>query len=188
MGYDVQAIEPNKDAVEILRLKCDYHQLDKQKIFEARAESLPFDGNYFDMVWSYTVLEHVQDIKKSIQEIYRVLKPGGWAFIATADYRHFYEPHYKIYLPNFLPVFLLKIILKLRGKPTQYIGKGINFITTRKVRNILQHMKFDSLLMHHHWPDEWKNHRNFNMHLTYWLYRITGIPRDQWWFVRKRTD
>ncbi|MEK7097095.1 MAG: class I SAM-dependent methyltransferase [Patescibacteria group bacterium] len=38
---------------------------------------IPFSDNHFNTVVSNCVLEHIPDIKKSIKETYRVLKPGG---------------------------------------------------------------------------------------------------------------
>ena len=44
------------------------------------AENLPFEDNSFDMVYSSHVLEHIPNPEKALQEIYRVLKPGGINF------------------------------------------------------------------------------------------------------------
>lgn len=44
---------------------------------------LTFDDNYFDAVLCYHVLEHIADDQKAISEIYRVMKPGGWAILQT---------------------------------------------------------------------------------------------------------
>lgn len=44
------------------------------------AENLPFEDNSFDMVYSSHVLEHIPNLEKALQEIYRVLKPGGINF------------------------------------------------------------------------------------------------------------
>lgn len=43
----------------------------------ANAEDLPFKDNTFDCVTSMGVLHHVPNTEKAVQEIYRVLKPGG---------------------------------------------------------------------------------------------------------------
>ena len=39
--------------------------------------SLPLEENYFDLVICYHVLEHVEDDKKAIRELHRVVKHGG---------------------------------------------------------------------------------------------------------------
>jgi SAM-dependent methyltransferase len=41
---------------------------------------LPFKDNSFDYVFSIYVLEHIPDTKKAINEMLRVLKPGGTAY------------------------------------------------------------------------------------------------------------
>ncbi len=51
----------------------------------------PFSGltsNTYDSVVSFQVIEHIQDDKLFLQEIYRVLKPGGKAIISTPNIRH----------------------------------------------------------------------------------------------------
>ncbi len=39
--------------------------------------NLPFEDNRFDLVFCNHVLEHIPDDTKAMQELYRVLKPGG---------------------------------------------------------------------------------------------------------------
>lgn len=40
--------------------------------------NLPFQNNEFDIIFCNHVLEHIPDDTKAMQEMYRVLKPGGW--------------------------------------------------------------------------------------------------------------
>jgi SAM-dependent methyltransferase len=42
---------------------------------------LPFDANSYDFIFCNHVLEHIPDDKKAMQELFRVLKPGGTAII-----------------------------------------------------------------------------------------------------------
>jgi SAM-dependent methyltransferase len=42
---------------------------------------LPFEDNSFDVLLCNHVLEHIPDDQKAMQELYRVLKPGGWGIL-----------------------------------------------------------------------------------------------------------
>ena len=48
------------------------------------ATRLPFENGSFDAVWSVTVLEHVPDPQAALEEMRRVLKPGGLLFLKPA--------------------------------------------------------------------------------------------------------
>lgn len=50
----------------------------------APAEKLPFADNRFDGIWSYAVLEHVENPEQGLAEMRRVLKPGGILLLAPA--------------------------------------------------------------------------------------------------------
>ncbi|MER3318720.1 MAG: methyltransferase domain-containing protein [Allomuricauda sp.] len=40
--------------------------------------NLPFQDNSFDVILCNHVLEHIPDDTKAMQELYRIMKPGGW--------------------------------------------------------------------------------------------------------------
>ena len=52
--------------------------------FLADAHALPFADKSFDCVFSYAVFEHLHNPFIALQEVARVLKPGGW-FIGTVS-------------------------------------------------------------------------------------------------------
>ncbi len=52
---------------------------------EAFAESLPLPDSSFDLVLSYLSLVDIQDYVKAIQEMRRVLKPGGRIVVVTVS-------------------------------------------------------------------------------------------------------
>lgn len=45
--------------------------------------AIPAESCNFDVVLCIHVLEHVENDRKAIEEIHRVLKPGGWALISV---------------------------------------------------------------------------------------------------------
>jgi SAM-dependent methyltransferase len=49
---------------------------------------LPFEADSFDCLMCNHVLEHVDDDRRALAEIHRVLRPGGWAILmCPVDYR-----------------------------------------------------------------------------------------------------
>lgn len=44
-------------------------------------KTIPFDDNYFDSVLSSEVFEHIFNLPEIINELYRVLKPGGYLLV-----------------------------------------------------------------------------------------------------------
>jgi SAM-dependent methyltransferase len=49
---------------------------------------MPFEAATFDVVLCMHVLEHVPDDRQAMKEMYRVLKPGGWAIIQAPVSQH----------------------------------------------------------------------------------------------------
>lgn len=45
---------------------------------KADITALPFDDNSFDIIFCNHVLEHIPDDTKAMQELYRVMRPGGF--------------------------------------------------------------------------------------------------------------
>lgn len=52
--------------------------LDHQRFIQADAGELPFQDQTFDLIFSNLTLHWCVDLKMAFQEIYRVLKPGGF--------------------------------------------------------------------------------------------------------------
>lgn len=60
--------------------------ISKELVFGEDEVRLPFPDNSFDAVVGCGVLEHVPNILGSLQELYRILKPGGRLFIYNLPY------------------------------------------------------------------------------------------------------
>lgn len=55
-----------------------------QPFYVASATALPFSDSSFDAIWSLAVLEHIPEPQRALDEIRRVLRPGGVLLLAPA--------------------------------------------------------------------------------------------------------
>jgi ubiquinone/menaquinone biosynthesis C-methylase UbiE len=49
----------------------------KPHLRQGNAYELPYDEDYFDLVVSFSVFEHLQDYRRALSEVFRVLHKGG---------------------------------------------------------------------------------------------------------------
>ena len=75
----------------------DYFPENKITICDLENEKLPFEDNYFDVVFSKSVIEHFYHPEKLAKEMLRVLKPGGIAITLTPDWHYNYREVYDDY-------------------------------------------------------------------------------------------
>ena len=61
--------------------------------------NLPYEANYFDIVYSHQVFEHVREPHPLMRDVVRVLKPGGY-FVGSVAYL---EPYHSFSVFNFTP-------------------------------------------------------------------------------------
>ncbi|MDR0309512.1 MAG: ubiquinone/menaquinone biosynthesis methyltransferase [Candidatus Methanoplasma sp.] len=97
-GGEVFGIDITPKMLEYAEIKMKDRNLPKPVVFEiGNALSLRFDNDSFDVVTSGYMLRNVTDIQRAIDEMYRVLKPGGRAVVAELSkpenraIRFFYE-------------------------------------------------------------------------------------------------
>lgn len=64
-----------------------------EQVICAAGEQLPFPSDTFDLVLSHEVLEHVQDDRRAISEIVRVLAPGGRLVLFVPNRGYPFETH-----------------------------------------------------------------------------------------------
>lgn len=96
VGMYVERLSPH--AGSVIGLEYDFERAREarkrnQLILNAAGEWLSFPNCSFDLVLSHEVLEHVQDDRAAVQEMVRVLKPGGRAVIFTPNRGYPFETH-----------------------------------------------------------------------------------------------
>jgi ubiquinone/menaquinone biosynthesis C-methylase UbiE len=79
-GADLTAIDLTQNAIDMTLKRFEVFGLEGD-IRQGDAEELEFPDNTFDLVWSWGVIHHSANMQRVIDEIHRVLKPGGLAQI-----------------------------------------------------------------------------------------------------------
>lgn len=91
-GEDIDPESPKKFEIRNSKLETKF-QIPNSNVHIVPAEELDFRDNFFDIVFSNEVLEHVNDDRKSVEEAIRVLKPGGHFIIFTPNRGWPFETH-----------------------------------------------------------------------------------------------
>jgi SAM-dependent methyltransferase len=76
-----EGIDMDADAIEY----C--HERGLTRVSQAGAEHLPFADGSFGLVTALDVIEHIDDDRAALQEVRRVLRPGGIFLVAVPAYR-----------------------------------------------------------------------------------------------------
>ncbi|HTP02354.1 MAG TPA: class I SAM-dependent methyltransferase [Anaerolineales bacterium] len=63
------------------------------RVVNAAGEHLPFPSGSFDFILSHEVIEHVQDDRQAVQEMFRVLKPQGRIALFCPNRGYPFETH-----------------------------------------------------------------------------------------------
>lgn len=75
-GADVTAVDITQNALNLtLELMKETRTMFQVRL--ASADNLPFSDNTFDLIYSFGVLHHIPNIRDTLREVKRVLKPGG---------------------------------------------------------------------------------------------------------------
>ena len=79
-GFDVTAIDLTESAIAISQERARKLNLSINYLV-GNVERLDFPDNTFDVVYSFGVIHHTPHMRQAIREIFRVLRPGGTAYI-----------------------------------------------------------------------------------------------------------
>jgi ubiquinone/menaquinone biosynthesis C-methylase UbiE len=88
-GAQATGIDLTEAAAALVRTRLELEGLDAD-VRAADAEELPFPDGSFDLVYSWGVLHHTPNTRKALDEVRRVLAPGGEARIMLYSRRSWF--------------------------------------------------------------------------------------------------
>jgi len=133
----ITGIDIDEKAVEFAREKYS-----NKKIHFQFGDSMDLDfvDNNFDVVICANIYEHVPDSKKLMDEIYRVLKPGGICYLSAGNRIILIESHYKLPFLSIIPKTWANYYLRILGKSDFYYEKHLFLWELKKlVKNFIVH-------------------------------------------------
>ncbi|WP_416223808.1 class I SAM-dependent methyltransferase [Thermoflexus sp.] len=96
------------------------------------AMRLPFPNDSFDLIICAQVYEHVPDWRCLLQEIHRVLRPGGVCFFSGPNRWFPIEEHYGIPFLSWFPRFIANRIVRWISNVPFYYENPVSWWTLRK--------------------------------------------------------
>lgn len=105
----------------------------------ASGSQLPFNDNSFDVIVCAQVYEHMDNHDGLFQEIYRVLRSGGFLFFSGPNRLIIMEEHYWLPFLSWFPKSVANVYLRLFKHGTQY---DINSNTYWQLRKYFEHYQF----------------------------------------------
>ena len=89
----VAGVEPFEHVIALARGFATHQKAENVEFKVCRQDRIPYPDESFDVVVSHDVLEHVDDPERSLEEIARILKPGGEAYIVFPPYDGMFSHH-----------------------------------------------------------------------------------------------
>ncbi len=118
-GVCAYGLEKNQEYIRITLDKAEKLNY-KVEVTEGVGEEMPYTDNFFDFINISEVLEHVDNPQKVLQEVYRVLKKDGGAYISVPNRYGVYDPHFHLYGINWMPRKMAHWVIGLLKKHKVY--------------------------------------------------------------------
>lgn len=115
--FSVVGLDIDEPAIEYAK---QTHRRSNLAFQIGNALNMNFSDNSFDVVVCSQVYEHVPDPYKMMEEIFRILSPGGACYFAAGNRIAWNEAHYNLPLLSVIPRPMAHLYIKLAKKGDYY--------------------------------------------------------------------
>lgn len=136
-----------KGYAEVFGVDISFRAVEKAREFGVNAkrldvsnEELPFEDDFFDIVFMGEVIEHLVNPDFSIEQAKRVLKAGGFLVLSTPNLACWYNR--LLILGGIQPVFSEVSLLKIFGRPGFSPAGHLRLFTLRALKEFLEYHGF----------------------------------------------
>ncbi len=128
--HSVLGIDIDKEAIDAARMAF---QKDNLVFREGDALATNLSNESVDVVICSQIYEHVPNAFAMMDEIFRVLRPGGVCYFAASNRLMWNEPHYRLPLLSALPRSLAHLYVRMAGKASHYHELHFSYWGLRKL-------------------------------------------------------
>ena len=156
-GYGVKEIAPKVDkltTIDQFESEVDFTKFDNAEFVKMTVPKLNFDDNTFDAVFSFQVIEHIDNDSEYLKEIARVLKPGGKFICTTPNIKTTLSRnpwHFREYTHGELKNLMLNFFSSVDTKGVHGNEKVMEYYQKNK-ENIDKIMRFDIFNLQYRLP------------------------------------
>ena len=150
VSLDVTCLDPSAEMLRVAKKRVDGARKKRgekpAKYVEAIAESIPLPDDTFDRVFCLFSFRDFQDKKKGLEEIFRVLKPGGQLVICDAGKANWLHGLAgRIWMGSVVQV-IARIVTKKKDHPWKGLAKTYShYGTNGYYRNMMKEVGFENV-------------------------------------------
>jgi ubiquinone/menaquinone biosynthesis C-methylase UbiE len=150
LGADYHGADIAQGPVEMTKHRLRLAGVDapEDRVVQASALELPHPAERFDRVYTIGCLHHTGDIPRAVNEVHRVLRPGGTAVVMLYNSRSFRQL-VKVGLPGLLRRRSREEVAALYD--TNLAGAAaphVEYVSRRDVRRIFDHFERVAIEIH----------------------------------------
>lgn len=152
LGADVWGIDPGPESISFAQKLATELEIKNTNFLVQNAYDIEFEDNFFDFAVCNGVLHHLDNPLKALQEIYRVLKPGGKFWLYVEGSGGIYHDVWNVIQQSFIGIPYERTfeIIKKLNIPDIHLWMDIfyakyNFISFEENKKRLQDVGFKTL-------------------------------------------